>query len=242
MGRLAFWKIGLVGVLLLSTLEALTQDQGLQTPPYSWVQVGNTGFSGGYGQVLVAQTNGFLIFRQYQAGQKLELEQYEIDAEGNPVLVRKKLWPAGRTEPPDFESGVAAAWDGADLVYMLLGAFERYQRAFFHTYNVRQDSWRRLADTPGWQGAGNALAYVHGEEGDFLYAFVGQRTLRTKFLRYSVTEDRWEELPTPPGWVYTDDGAALVWTGGDYPYALQGSGFEDMPTQSFARFRLPNGP
>ena len=239
---LVFEKIILMGGVSLLVFAASALSQEVPEAAPAWVQVGSTGFSGGYGQVLVPQTGGFLIFRQYQANRKLELELYEIGEEGDLVLTRRKSWPAGRVEPPDFESGAAAVWDGGELVYVLLGAFEGYERSFFYVYNIRHDTWRRLADTPGWQGAGDALAYVHREEGDFLYAFVGQRTLQTKFLRYSVANDLWEEFQSPPDWVYTDDGAALVWVRDGYLYALQGSGFADMPTQSFARFRLPDGP
>ena len=40
-------------------------------------------------------------------------------------------------------------------------------------------------------------------------------------------------------WTSTDDGAALVWTGGECLYALQGEWEERNPNQDFARFRIP---
>lgn len=214
-----------------------------QTPSeILWVRVDNTRFTGGYGQVVVPIADGFMIFRQYMANQKLELEIYRVQEGGDINLVRQKTWPKGRTEPPDFESGTAAAWDGKDHVYFLLGAAEEHQRFFFYVYNIRTDSWTKLADTPARQGAGNALAYVKQNEGELLYSFCGQYKLQAAFLRYHVGEDRWEALASPEGWVYTDDGAALAFVGDGYLYALQGSGFGDKPAPSFARFQLPNGP
>lgn len=225
--------------LVLGTAQA---QQAPETTAFPWVQVGNTGFTGGYGQVVVSIDEGFLILRQYQANQKLDLERYVVQEDGTVSLERRKTLPKGRAEPPDFETGTAAAWDGDKLIYFLLGGYEEEQRKWFYTYNLQTDSWARLEDTPAWQGAGDALVYVNGDTADFLYAFVGQSARRAAFLRYSIVEERWEELGMPEGWVYTDDGASLVWPHDGYLYALQGSGYEDMPTPSFARFRLPDGP
>ena len=231
----------LLAALCLVLGTAQTQ-QAPETTASSWVWVGDTGFTGGYGQVVVSIGRGFLILRQYQANQKLDLERYVVQENGTVSLDRRKTLPKGRKGPPDFETGTAAAWDEDKLIYFLLGAYEKDQRRWFYAYNLQTDSWVGLEDTPEWQDAGDALVYVEGEDGDFLYAFVGQSDRRATFLCYSIAEDRWEELEMPEGWVYTDDGASLVWPRDDYLYALQGSGYEDMPTPSFARFRLPDGP
>lgn len=230
--------------VLLGTAQA---QQAPETSSFSWIRVGDTGFTGGYGQVVVPIDQGFLILRQYQANQKLELQHYAVQEDGTISLVQRKTFPKGRDEPPDFETGTAAAWDGDMLIYFLLGAYEGEQRQWFYVYNLETDSWIELAGTadgagnPKWQGAGDALTYVEGEDGGFLYAFVGEQGRRAAFLRYSVAENEWDELEMPEGWVYTDDGASLVWPRDGHLYALQGSGYEDMPTPSFARFPLPDG-
>lgn len=231
------------------TVTTPTEEPAPEITNFSWVQMGNTEFSGGYGQVVVSIDRGFLILRQYQANQKLDLERYDVQEDGTVSLDRRRTFPKGRDEPPDFETGIAAAWDEDKLIYFLLGAYEKEQRQWFRAYDLETDSWiTTLAGTadragnPKWQGAGDALVYVEGEDDAFLYAFVGQSERRATFLCYSIAEDRWEELEMPEGWVYTDDGVSLVWPRDDYLYALQGSGYEDMPTPSFARFRLPDGP
>lgn len=237
---------GLGYILFVLALVAILVGTAQEAPKmncFPWMKVGSTGFSGGYGQVLVAIDGGFLIFRQYQAKAKLELERYTVREDGGISMTMRKAWPSARPVPPDFKPGTAAAWDGASRIYFLLGAHEEKDpRSFFYVYDISTDSWARLADTLELQGAGNALVHVRIGDNEFLYAFVGQRKQRTAFLRYHVAEDRWEELTVPEGWVYTDDGASLVWPHDGYVYALQGSGFGDMPTPSFARFRLPVGP
>lgn len=42
-----------------------------------------------------------------------------------------------------------------------------------------------------------------------------------------------------PNWTTTDDGASLVWTGGEYLYALRGEWQETVPCQDFARYHIP---
>ena len=37
----------------------------------------------------------------------------------------------------------------------------------------------------------------------------------------------------------TDDGASLVWTGGEYLYALRGEWHETIPNGDFARYHIP---
>lgn len=219
-----------------------TTAQAQGDEAFAWIRVGDTEFTGGLGEVVISIDNGFLIFRQYRANTKLDIVCFALQENGSISPSWRKTLSKEREEPPDFETGTAAAWDKDQRLYFLLGAYEEEQRCCFYVYNLGSDSWTKLADTPEKQGAGNALVYVKGEEGSFLYAFVGQRARRSAFLRYRISEDRWEKLEVPEAWIYTDDGASLVWPQDGYLYALQGSGYEDMPTPSFARFHLPDGP
>lgn len=246
LGERIAWTARIAALCLLLGSAQAQQIPG--SPTYSWIWAGNTEFTGGYGQVVVPLDRGFLILRQYQANQRLDLERYAVQEDGAISLIWRGTFPKGRTEPPDFKTGTAAAWDGDRLIYFLLGAYEREQRQWFYAYNLETGSWIRLAETadatgdPEWQGAGDALAYVEEGDGSFVYGFVGERDRLGAFLRYNVAENRWEKLNMPEGWVYVDDGASLVWPRDGYLYALQGSGYEDMPTPSFARFHLPDGP
>jgi N-acetylneuraminic acid mutarotase len=99
-----------------------------------------------------------------------------------------------------------------------------------------------LADTPGDQGPGDALAFVRLGDEAYVYALIGAATKRrskafNSFLRYNVAADRWEN-DLPALWACTDDGAALAWDGGRSLYALQGSDCQDQATHNFARFDL----
>ena len=48
----------------------------------------------------------------------------------------------------------------------------------------------------------------------------------------------WTDLSFNPNWTSTDDGASLVWTGGEYLYALQGECEEEKPNMNFSRYNI----
>jgi len=73
-----------------------------------------------------------------------------------------------------------------------------------------------------------------------VYAIVGSRSHNgehSSFISYDPEMDTWSDLPFI--WANTDDGAAIVWTGGEYLYALRGEYMETIPNGEFARYHIP---
>jgi hypothetical protein len=84
-------------------------------------------------------------------------------------------------------------------------------------------------------GAATAWSGYDGQ----IYAISGNKNRKSMFARYDSSINSWNELPFNPNWTSTDDGASLVWTGGEYLYALRGEWLETVPNQDFARFHIP---
>ncbi|MCS7131495.1 MAG: DNRLRE domain-containing protein, partial [Hadesarchaea archaeon] len=157
-------------------------------------------------------------------------------------------WSYLSTPPEAFKNGTCLAWDNGNYIYALLGgSYEDINdkaRHFFYRYSISTNTWTKLENTPdaGGQGAGDAITWVPGSalgvDDNYIYAIVGSHIHGTSFWRYSIRNNAWESVPFHPGWTYTDDGASLVWAGGEYLYALAGEYLEASPRQDFARFRL----
>ena len=141
-----------------------------------------------------------------------------------------------------FRNGAALAWDHNDYIYALLGG--RYppkdiDRALFYRYAISDNIWKQLNDTPCAQGAGDAITWSGYD--NFVYAIIGDRKKGSEFARYNCSSDSWENLALNSNWSnVTDDGASLVWTGGEYLYALQGEVDEDkhQPNTNFSRYNI----
>jgi len=164
-------------------------------------------------------------------------------------------WKPGKTGTPmwgSFKSGTCMAWDSGDYIYALFGG--SYEdtgdntRYYFYRYSISGDNWENLENTPGGQGAGDAITWVPGSvlgtQTDWIYAVVGNKwgSNQTTFCRYNIDGNSWETLPYNPSWSGegSDDGSSLVWAGGENLYALQGEWHETDGSQdrAFARFRL----
>ena len=138
-----------------------------------------------------------------------------------------------------FRSGTSLTWDNGRYIYALLGGrYSDNDRRLFYRYSIPNDSWERLNDTPFPQGAGDALTWSGYD--DQVYAFLGSEKLGTVFARYNLSNSSWDTT-LPFNWTSTDDGASLVWAGGEYLYALRGEWQETVPNGDFARYSIPNG-
>jgi len=151
-----------------------------------------------------------------------------------------------------FKNGSCMTWDNGDYIYALFGGgYEdtgENTRYYFYRYSISGDNWEKLENTPGGQGAGDAITWVPGSvlgtQTDWIYAVVGNKwgLNQTTFCRYNIDGNSWETLPYNPSWSGegSDDGSSLVWAGGDYLYALQGEWHESIGSQNrgFARFDL----
>ena len=110
-------------------------------------------------------------------------------------------------------------------------------------------SWTRLENTPWWQGPGDCLTWVKIGDEEYIYAWLGTTSRGckadpgyAKFYRYHITPNapdgigKWEVTPITeiaengiPEYPYgADDGANLVWTGGDYIYYMPGAYNESL--------------
>ena len=199
-----------------------------------WIEKANTPAAGGYGEAMVGTGKKIYIARCYNINSDPAFWSYYSGNDSWGLMNTSGL-PTGA-----FRNGAALAWDNEDYIYALLGA--RYKaeddnRSLFYRYSIANDSWGRVADTPHAQGAGDAITW--SDYDGYIYAIAGNKDRKSMFAYYNVSDGSWNELPFNPNWTSTDDGASLVWTGGEYLYALRGEWQEGNPNQDFARFHIP---
>jgi hypothetical protein len=214
-------KVSGVAVVIAVVLVIFFQGQAHAG---SWFLVSRSPDAGGYGEALVSADNMIYILRCRTATDAVRWWRYD-PATDEWVSLSTSGIPAGL-----FRNGAALAWDGGDYIYALVGArYSDPNRTTFLRYSISSDSWEYLENTPGPQGAGDALAWC-GWDGR-VYAILGSNQHGTVFARYSPQTNGWEILANPPGG--TDDGCSLCWTGGRYLYALRGEYNETSPIQDF---------
>jgi hypothetical protein len=137
----------------------------------------------------------------------------------------------------NFKNGTVLAWDKGNYIYALLGgaysdnanSSDPYgARHYFFRYRIDNNRWENLENTGnragndnlGAQGSGDAMVVVGGT----IYAILGQKYSLSSFWSYTIATNSWTQLALPAAWSNkTDDGCALVWNGGNYLYAFQGS-------------------
>jgi len=212
------WVLFLVGAL------ALVSDIQIVNAEVSWIWVRNT-TTGAYGEAVVGTGTSLYIAR----GTKF----YQYLPDGN-------VWTEMAVPPnPDagdaFKTGTALAWNFGDFIYALYGAATSDNRRWFYRYSISSNSWEALANTTADQGEGDAIAWVDTE--NCIYATIGGEQRSTYFMRYNPSTNSWSDAPAdPPDGM--GDGASLVWTGGNYLYALRGEFLEDSPLYDFWRYSL----
>lgn len=163
--------------------------------------------------------------------------------------------------PDVFMNGCSLCWGGGKYIYALVGASygkvkdPGERRYDFWRYDISTNNSKKLADTPWFQGPGDALAWVKMGDNEYLYAFLGTSSRGgnpdgwyyypegVQFWRYNIAEDNWDEnlTPNPYG---ADDGASLAWTGGDNIYAFPGAYDEGLPVENerfFLRYSISGG-
>lgn len=221
--------IGLLFLAVTSSGLAIGDDTSGATT-YSvlegnWVIKTDAPIAGGYGEAVVSTATNIYVARCLYASSDPEFWCYDPDVESWEMMNTSCLSTGA------FRNGAAMTWDYDDHIYALFGG--RYgdgNRTLFYRYSLSNDRWERLADTPNGQGAGDAITWS-GYDGH-VYAMIGSNARKTVFARCS--QDSWETLAFNPNWTFTDDGASLVWTGGEYLYALRGEYDEHIPNSDFA--------
>ncbi|MGD8566441.1 MAG: kelch repeat-containing protein [Candidatus Bathyarchaeota archaeon] len=147
-----------------------------------------------------------------------------------------------RRSPPQpdgdaFKTGTALAWDFSNYVYALFGAATGDSRKWFYRYSISGDTWELLKNTTVDQGEGDAMTWVESQQ--CIYATIGGEQRLTSFMRYYPSNDSWSDIPIDPP-EGMGDGASIVWTGGDFLYALRGEFEESSPLHDFWRYSISN--
>ena len=198
-----------------------------------WIERKSTPKQGGYGECVIGLGNSVYVIRAASMGNSSYLWKYEAR---NDTWKTLKIWSdIENGDLPRPKNGVAMAWDYNFSIYIIFGASYRDDgRRYFYKYNIKNNTWKRLADTPFDQGAGDAMTYCGYDRN--IYCIMGNKNKGSVFACYSVRNNTWEELPFI--WSSTDDGCSLVWTGGKYIYALRGEYEESIPNGEFSRYNI----
>lgn len=203
--------------MLASTL-AVTSD--------GWVWVRDT-VAGDYGEAVIGTREAIYIARNnsFYRYNPADDSWTVLAAPPNP-----DAWDA-------FKTGTALAWDFDDHIYALYGAATHDSRRWFYRYSISSNSWEALANTTADQGEGDAMAWcgLH----NCIYAAIGGEQRPTYFVRYDPSTGSWSDTPADPP-KGMGDGASLVWTGGNFLYALRGEFNETSPLYDFWRYNLVN--
>jgi hypothetical protein len=145
-----------------------------------------------------------------------------------------------------FKTGAALAWERVEnCIYALYGAANGESRRYFYRYNLLDNTWDRMDDTPVDQGEGDAMVWTYPGPGPFLYATIGGEQRPTYLYGFDFMSGMWvhwdwlgRELEDPPAGM--GDGASLVDTGSFYLYALRGEFYETSPLYDFWRYDMEN--
>jgi len=197
-----------------------------------WIEKKPTPEQGGYGEAVVGTGEAIYVAKCMYYSSTPRFWCY------NPLTDNWDWMNTSGLPTGAFRNGACLAWDYGNYIYTLLGArYEDSDRRLFYKYDISNDIWGKLPDTPHAQGAGDALTYC-GYDGK-LYALLGSNEHGKAFASYNIQENYWTELPSNSNWSCTDDGASLVWAGGEYLYALRGEYDDNAPNGDFARYHIP---
>jgi len=231
-GNKILWKAVVVIIFIVAVVTFLVI--ALETQPSNsdgWIEKASTPKQGGYGEALVGIGNHIYVIRSWSTGYSSYFWRYDPLSDN---WMELKNWG-------DL-SGAALAWDYDNYIYTMFGgARSDTNRKHFYRYEITSNSWEQLQETPHTQGAGDALTWCGYD--DYIYAMTGSNWPNhngTIFARYNPNTNLWEDLTLNPSWEnIADDGASLVWTGGEYLYALRGEYNDGAPNGDFARYHIP---
>jgi parallel beta-helix repeat protein len=214
---------GFILTLLLTGMLSLAFNVSQVKADGSWVWVRDT-VTGSYGGAIVGTGTAIYIARGTGFYRYLPADDSWVELASPPM-------PDGYA----FKTGTALAWDFGDYIYALCGAATGDSRRWFFRYSISTDSWETLANTTAYQGEGNALTWVSID--NCIYATIGGEQRPTYFVRYDPLTNSWSDAPADPP-AGMGDGASLVWTGGEYLYALRGEFLESEALYDFWRYSL----
>jgi N-acetylneuraminic acid mutarotase len=141
------------------------------------------------------------------------------------------------------------SWAGGDYIFTLKGG----GTPDFYRYSISQNSWLKLKPAPVeitegadlTYGSKNSLYALRGgilvpKRGGFVsWVKWHEKLAKSKekgtsdFYRYSISKNKWVKRAKLPGTVGA--GGSLVWSGGDFIYALRGGGTSDFYRYSISK-------
>lgn len=208
----------LIGMLILASNIQDVKADG------SWIWVRNT-ITGAWGEAVVGTGTALYIakgtaFYRYRPSESSWVE----------------LASPPKPDGAAFKTGTALAWDFGDYIYAIYGANSTDSRRWLYRYSISGNLWQALANTTYDQGEGDAITWVGID--NRIYATIGGEQRPTYFLRYDPSTNTWSDtaVADPPAGM--GDGASIVWTGGNFLYALRGEFFENSPLYDFWRYSL----
>jgi len=205
-----------------------------------WIVKASTPEQGYYGEAVVGTRTHIYVIRGWSTS-FCQFWRYDPAGDSWTTLLEWNPTNGQSNVPPRPMSGTALSWDHGDYIYAIFGAYDTVpNRRYFYRYSISANSWERLTDTPHDQGAGDAIAWSGYD--NTIYTILGSLQHGSVFARYNPSSGAWETLPFNPSWTppLTDDGASLVWTGGEYLFALRGEWEETVPHNEFARYHVPS--
>ena len=212
------WKIFLIIVIISGLYAPITHAQS------SWTEKASTPKQGGLGEAVIGTGTHIYTIRAYSSG---ACNFWKYTPASNTWSSIIEWTPDEYNDPiPRPKSGTSMTWDGGDYIYIMFGAaYSNTGRRFFYRFDIGDETWEELADTPTDQGAGDALTWS-GYDGK-CYALMGSNSHGESFARYNPGDNSWETRSL--SWSSIDDGASLAWTGDNHIYALRGEYEETVP-------------
>jgi uncharacterized membrane protein len=138
-------------------------------------------------------------------------------------------WSGSGAAQPKPSNGSEFAWDNADTIYYFPGSGYSYDRYDWYKYTISTNTWTYIGEfnTSGdpKNGPGNSACFVtYGGENYIFIQFghtPGDAYEAGKFMRYQISTGSWW-TPAQTGYG-ADDGADMVWDGGNNLYLFPGA-------------------
>jgi uncharacterized repeat protein (TIGR02543 family) len=141
-------------------------------------------------------------------------------------------WSGSGTSQPKPANGSEFVWDNADTIYYFPGSGYSYNRYDWYKYTISTNTWTYIGEfnTSGdpKNGPGNSACLVTIGAEKYIYIQFGHTPsgnyTSAQFWRYQISNGQWtKEAQTGYG---ADDGADLVWDGGDNLFLFPGAYIE----------------
>jgi uncharacterized membrane protein len=143
-------------------------------------------------------------------------------------------------------NGSEFVWDGEDIIYYFPGSGYDYSQYDWYYYTISTGNWTYIDQSlPYKNGAGNSACLVTIGDEKYIYIQFGTTPsgnyTGAEFWRYQLPNGPWTKMAqTGYG---ADDGADLVWDGGNYLYLWPGAYIESSSggcdEYRFLRYSIP---